>query len=102
MFKNSVKFSVLVLVLATFVWVPSASALPGQCDDVCTCNSLCTQKCAIGGSVTNCGIGGICGNYCFAAASADDSDDSKEAFLVSLAQAEAQPVVETATTVSAR
>jgi hypothetical protein len=102
MIRNAVKLAVLVFVLATFAWVPAASALPGQCDDVCTCNSLCTQKCAVGGSVTNCGIGGICRDYWFAAAPAVDKADSKEAFLASLAQDEAEPVAETPALVPAR
>ena len=92
MFKNSVKFAVLVLVLATFVWGPSASALPRQCDEVCTCSTSCTVKCAIGGWVTTCGFDGICIGMCFNAA--DTSADSEESFLASLAQDEAEPVVE--------
>ena len=93
MMKNSVKLAVLVLVLATFVWAPAASALPKQCEEVCTCNTPCHILCAVGATVINCGIEGICQGMCFAAA--DTSVSAEESFLASLTQDETEPVAET-------
>lgn len=46
------------------------SALPPQCDQICSCSSLCIRLCAVGGHVTNCGTYGECQGSCFAAQSA--------------------------------
>ncbi|HEX4964069.1 MAG TPA: hypothetical protein VF173_24805 [Thermoanaerobaculia bacterium] len=63
----------LLVVLALMVLVPvAASAFPPQCDDVCNCQSKCTQACWIGLTRTTCGNSGdLCG--CFAAAALTQS-----------------------------
>jgi hypothetical protein len=52
---------------------PTAQALPGDCDQVCSCNSLCSQKCTVGGAYppTTCGVGGVCRGLCRAPLGAD-------------------------------
>jgi hypothetical protein len=54
-----------------------ASALPKQCSEVCTCNTSCTIRCAIGSTVVNCGVEGICIGQC-AAPSDEQASVSEE------------------------
>lgn len=65
----------LFLLIGLVLAVPLA-ALPPQCEVSCRCTSKCTQLCAIGGSVTNCGVWGTCVGQCFAAADKTSDLDS--------------------------
>jgi len=64
--------TLFVTALLAFLAVP-LSALPPQCEESCSCSSKCTQLCAEGGHVTNCGTFGLCQGNCFAAQSAPTS-----------------------------
>jgi hypothetical protein len=57
------------VVLLTLGFASGAWALPPQCEFSCTCNSRCSQVCAIGNWVTTCDFDQICRDYCFAATS---------------------------------
>lgn len=41
-----------------------ASALPQQCDVVCSCSASCATRCAIGSFVVTCGFEEYCVDYC--------------------------------------
>lgn len=41
-----------------------ASALPQQCDVVCSCSTSCTTRCAIGSTVVTCGFQEYCIDFC--------------------------------------
>lgn len=88
---GAVAFVALVLGVA----VPAA-ALPPQCEFSCTCNSRCTQVCAIGNWVTTCAFDQICRDFCFTGGAEDVAQsgsaacDSEPAYAESL-EASGQP-----------
>jgi hypothetical protein len=54
----------LAVALMVFALAAPASALPGQCDELCTCAHNCQARCAIGGWVITCGYFGTCLGMC--------------------------------------
>lgn len=62
---KNIRILVLALLLVGALAAPVA-AFPPQCEETCSCSSLCTQICAIGNWRTNCGVWGDCQGMCFA------------------------------------
>lgn len=58
---------VAAAVLAALTFASGAWSLPPECEFSCTCNSRCSQVCAIGNWVTTCAFDQICQDFCFAA-----------------------------------
>ncbi len=68
----------LLATTAFFTFAPlPASALPKQCDEVCTCSTSCNIRCAIGITVVTCGFDGTCIGQC-AAPSKEQASVSEE------------------------
>ena len=87
MSSSFLKKAFVVAILVTIFSAPAAIAFPPQCDEVCTCSSPCEAPCYVGAHFrSTCGEEFLCEAICFTAAPILGSEDTKEAFLTSLAE----------------
>jgi hypothetical protein len=81
-----------LLLLAGLALAAPLAALPPQCDVACKCTSRCTQLCAVGNTVTNCGAESICIGQCFAATTKATETDALRDAIFAASPAPDQPV----------
>jgi hypothetical protein len=82
-----IKKAFVIAVFAAIFCAPAVIAFPPQCDETCTCTSLCEQPCYVGAHFrSTCGEEFFCEAYCFTVAPTTEPSDTKEAFLASLAE----------------
>lgn len=87
------RLSAAALILITgLVLAAPLAAFPPQCDPNCKCTTRCSQICADGSAIINCGIFGVCVGECFAATNKTSSSDAlRDAIFAEASPAANQP-----------
>jgi|SRR6185312_5062653 len=88
------RLSAIALILLTgLVLAAPLAAFPPQCETNCRCTSKCTQICADGNVVMNCGSFGLCVGECLATADKTPTSDSlRDAIFAEASPVANQPV----------